>query len=106
MVKIFYFIYFFLEQKIIESKVTPKVNNSDDEYNKYEAAIREMEEMEAMKEMESVGSHVEYPVTKFDISKDIITVSDNVKFNSYQAAMMFFAMLLAYYAGKLSHVKN
>ena len=62
--------------------------------------------MEAMKEMESIESQFEYAVTKFDINKDIITVSANVKFTSYQAAMMFFAMLLAYYAGKLSHVKN
>jgi len=62
----------------------------DDEFNEYVEIIRTFNE-------EPIDRH-----QMVDFSQDMIVITDTVKFNVYQIAIMFVGMILSYYSGRMS----
>lgn len=98
------FIWFFLEN-IISEVISAKIGNN--KKNNYAADIGNVsDESENLEEYEEImKTFNETPIEQhqmFDFNEDIFVITDNVKFNAYQATIMFVGMILSYYSGRLS----
>lgn len=96
------FIWFFLENIISETEII-LTKNGNNENNEYVDDIDEYENFEEYEEI--IKTFNETPIERhqtFDLNENIFVITDNVKFNAYQATIMFVGMILSYYSGRLS----